>query len=113
MATLHPLSSEAIMRPRLLLALALLLSASIARADTYDVLLRGGTVYDGTGKPGRRVDVALQGDRIAAVGDLAKATAKTVLDVKGLAVAPGFINMLSWSTESLLHDGRSQSEVRQ
>jgi N-acyl-D-amino-acid deacylase len=98
------------LRP-LLLALALL--APAARAETYDVILRGGTVYDGSGKPGRRADIALKGDKVAAVGDLAKDTATTVLDVKGLAVAPGFINMLSWSTESLLHDGTSQSEVRQ
>ena len=79
----------------------------------YDVILRGGTVYDGTGTPGRIADVGIRGDRIAAVGDLAKAQAKTVLDTKGLAVAPGFINMLSWSTDSLIADGRSQGEIRQ
>jgi len=79
----------------------------------YDVILRGGTVYDGTGTPGRIADVGIRGDRIAAVGDLAKAQAKTVLDAKGLAVAPGFINMLSWSTDSLIADGRSQGEIRQ
>ena len=79
----------------------------------YDVIMRGGTVYDGTGTPGRIADVGIRGDRIAAVGDLAKAQAKTVLDAKGLAVAPGFINMLSWSTDSLIADGRSQGEIRQ
>jgi N-acyl-D-amino-acid deacylase len=82
-------------------------------AEPFDVLIRGGTVYDGSGQPPRRADVALRGDRVAAVGDLKDATAPTVVDATGLAVAPGFINMLSWSTDSLLADGRGQSEVRQ
>ena len=82
-------------------------------ADAFDVLIRGGTVYDGSGKPPRRADVGLRGDRVAAVGDLAGATAKVVVDAKGMAVAPGFINMLSWSVDSLLADGRGQSEIRQ
>ncbi len=79
----------------------------------YDVILRGGMVYDGSGDAPRPADVALKGDRIVAVGDLAGAEAKSVVDVQGLAVAPGFINMLSWSTDSLLTDGRGQSEIRQ
>src|SRR5262249_50259448 len=58
-------------------------------------------------------DVGIRGDRIAAVGDLAGAPARTVVDARGLAVAPGFINVLSWSNESLLADGRGQGEVRQ
>jgi N-acyl-D-amino-acid deacylase len=70
-------------------------------------------VYDGTGGAGRRVDVAIKGDRIAQVGDLSAATASTTIDASALAVAPGFINMLSWATESLLADGRSQSGIRQ
>jgi N-acyl-D-amino-acid deacylase len=82
-------------------------------AGPFDVLIRGGTVYDGSGEAPRRVDVALRGDRIVAVGDLANATAKTIVEAKDLAVAPGFINMLSWSTDSLLADGRGQSEIRQ
>jgi N-acyl-D-amino-acid deacylase len=80
---------------------------------TFDTIIRGGTVYDGTGEPGRRADVGLQGDRIVAVGDLASVQATSVIDASGLAVAPGFINMLSWSTESLLVDGRSQGEIRE
>jgi N-acyl-D-amino-acid deacylase len=80
---------------------------------TFDTVIRGGTVYDGTGEPGRRTDVGLQGDRIVAVGDLASVQATTVIDASGLAVTPGFINMLSWSTESLLVDGRSQGEIRE
>jgi N-acyl-D-amino-acid deacylase len=82
-------------------------------ADRFDLVVRGGTVYDGTGGPARKADVGVRGDRIAAVGDLAGAEAALDLDARGLAVAPGFINMLSWSTESLLVDGRSQGEVRQ
>jgi len=79
----------------------------------FDVLIRGGTVYDGTGGPGRRADVAIAGDRIEGVGSFNAAEATTVIDATGLAVAPGFVNMLSWSTESLLVDGRSQGELRQ
>jgi len=79
----------------------------------FDVIIKGGTVYDGTGAEPRHVDVAIHRDRIAGVGDFEKAKAKTIVDAKGLAVAPGFINMLSWSTESLIQDGRSQSEIRQ
>ena len=79
----------------------------------FDVIIRSGTVYDGSGGEGRQADVALRGDRIAGVGNLKSATAKVTIDARGLAVAPGFINMLSWSTESLIADGRSQSEIRQ
>ena len=103
------------MRHALAAAALVLLSLVTASSQpaAFDVLIRGGTVYDGTGAPGRRADVALRGDRIAAVGALEGATAATVVDASGLAVAPGFINMLSWSTESLLVDGRSQGEIRQ
>ena len=79
----------------------------------FDVIIRNGTVYDGSGGEGRQADVALRGDRIAGVGNFKSATAKVTIDARGLAVAPGFINMLSWSTESLIADGRSQSEIRQ
>jgi len=86
----------------------------IASADPqFDIIIKGGTVYDGTGGEGRVTNIAIRGDRIAGVGDLAKASATTTIDARGLAVAPGFINMLSWSTESLIQDGKSQSEIRQ
>jgi N-acyl-D-amino-acid deacylase len=78
-----------------------------------DVVIKGGMLYDGTGAKGRLTDVAIRGDRIVGVGDFKAATATTVVDAKGMAVAPGFINMLSWSTESLIEDGRSQSEIRE
>jgi N-acyl-D-amino-acid deacylase len=84
-----------------------------AAAEKYDVVIRGGTVYDGTGAPPRRADVGIRGDRITAVGDLGRAKARTVVDAKGLAVAPGFVNMRSWATESLIVDGRSQGDIRQ
>ena len=85
----------------------------VSAGPPFDVIIKGGTVYDGTGAEGRVTDIAIRGDRIAGIGDLANATAKTTIDARGLAVAPGFINMLSWSTESLIQDGRSQSEIRQ
>ncbi len=84
-----------------------------ACAPDYDVIIRGGTVYDGSGSPPVVADVAITGDTIAAIGDLSAASARTELDATGLAVSPGFINMLSWATESLIEDGRSQSDIRQ
>ncbi len=88
-------------------------SGSPQNPTDFDVVIRGGTVYDGTGAEPKHVDVAIRGDRIAEIGDFKTAKAKTVIDAMGLAVAPGFINMLSWSNESLIQDGRSQSEIRQ
>ncbi|HMF13184.1 MAG TPA: D-aminoacylase [Gemmataceae bacterium] len=102
--------------PCLVISCVLLVPTGRVPADdapTYDFILRGGTVYDGSGKAGVRTDIGIRGDKLAAIGDLAKAKAKTTIDASGLAVAPGFINMLSWSNESLLVDGRGQSEVRQ
>src|SRR5437773_3829563 len=95
------------------LALAPLAGAAEPPAEKFDVVIKGGTVYDGTGEKPRVIDVAIRGDRIAALGNFSADQAKTVIDAKGLAVAPGFINMLSWSTESLIEDGRSQSEIRE
>src|SRR4029453_13208793 len=82
-------------------------------ATEFDLLIKGGTLYDGGGDKGRITDVAIRGDRIVGVGDFPNARAKSVIDAQGLAVAPGFINMLSWSNESLIQDGRSQGEIRQ
>jgi N-acyl-D-amino-acid deacylase len=98
-----------------LLTFVLPLSAvgQAARTQEFDVLIKNGTVYDGTGHAPRRVDVGIKGDRIVAIGNLRRANARNIVDARGLAVAPGFINMLSWSTESLIADGRSQGEVRQ
>ena len=95
-------------------ATVLLVVAVAATArEPFDVLIRNGTVYDGSGSAPLRADVAVRGDRIVAIGKLRGATAKQVIDARGHAVAPGFINMLSWATESLIHDGRGQSDLRQ
>jgi N-acyl-D-amino-acid deacylase len=80
---------------------------------TYDVLIRNGTIYDGLGGKPYASDVALLGDTIAAIGSLGRARGRKEIDAAGLAVAPGFINMLSWAVESLIEDGRSQSNIRQ
>jgi len=79
----------------------------------YDLIIQNGQIIDGSGNPSYRGDIAISADTIAAVGDLDNATAREVIDVNGLAVAPGFINMLSWANESLLHDGRSMSDIAQ
>ena len=86
---------------------------SPASQQQFDIIIRNGTVYDGTGRPPIKADVAISGDRIAAVGNLSGADAKTIVDAKGLAVAPGFINMLSHSETSWLVDDRSLSELRE
>jgi len=80
---------------------------------SHDVILRGGTIYDGSGGDPFIGDVAIDGDKIVALGDIGKAEAAMEIDVSGLAVAPGFVNMMSWSNESLIEDGRSQSDIRQ
>ena len=79
----------------------------------FDLVVRGGTIYDGSGRPGYVGDVAVRGDRIAFVGPHAPGDAAREIDAAGRAVSPGFINMLSWSNESLLQDGRGQGELRQ
>ncbi len=84
----------------------------MAKDPTLDVVIRGGTIYDGSGGAPRRGDVGVRGDRIVTVGSVAE-RGRRELDAEGLAVAPGFINMLSWATESLIEDGRSQSDIRQ
>jgi N-acyl-D-amino-acid deacylase len=88
-------------------------SRAESRPQSFDIIIKGGTVYDGSGRPPRRADVGINGDRIAAIGNLNRATATTIVDAKGLAVAPGFINMLSHSESSLIRDPRSLSEIRQ
>jgi N-acyl-D-amino-acid deacylase len=80
---------------------------------TYDLIVRNGTVYDGSGAPGRRADVGVSGDRVSALGDLSEVRAAVEIDARGLAVAPGFINVLSWATESLIVDGRGMSDLKQ
>ena len=84
-----------------------------ARAPAvHDLVIRGGTLYDGSGQPPQVGDLAIDGDRIAAVG-VVPGRGRAELDGTGLAIAPGFINMLSWANESLLEDGRGVSDIRQ
>lgn len=103
--------------PLVPLLLVTMLAAGCAgepqRDHVFDVVLYGGTVFDGTGAEGRIADVAINGDRIAAVGDIDPSRGTLSLDVSGLAVAPGFINAHSWATGSLLRDGRSMSDLKQ
>ncbi len=79
----------------------------------YDLLIRNGLIYDGNGGQPYKGDIAINADTIAATGDLSNATAKEIIDAKGTAISPGFINMLSWATESLIEDGLSQGDIRQ
>jgi N-acyl-D-amino-acid deacylase len=101
------------MRALLHLLFALSIVGSSVVAQDFDVVIKNGVVYDGSGGEGQRVDVAIRRDYVAGLGDYKDASAKTVIDAKGLVVAPGFINMLSWAVDSLIADGRSQSEIRQ
>lgn len=79
----------------------------------YDIILKSGMIYDGSGKDAYKGDVAIRADTIAAIGDLSTSTAKKIIDVNGKAISPGFINMLSWADGSLLKDGRSMSDIKQ
>jgi hypothetical protein len=81
---------------------ASLLLTLVACGESYDVVLRNGTLYDGSGGPERTGDLAIQGDRIAAVGEIGRARGRLEINVAGMAVAPGFINMLSWAGDSLI-----------
>lgn len=95
---------------------ALALTAETQNRNTpfaFDLLLRGGTVIDGSGAPAARADIGIRGDRIAAMGELGDSTAARVLDVSGLVLAPGFIDMLGWSHHTILVDNRGISKVTQ
>jgi len=96
----------------LMVPTALLLASACGKPE-FDVVIRGGTLYDGSGGPPVVTDLAIDGDRIAAIGDLSDHGGRVEIDATGLAVAPGFINMLSWANESLIQDGRSLSDIRQ
>lgn len=98
---------------RISIFLMLIVSILSCKKEEYDVIIRQGTVYDGTGAEGKVTDVGINADTIAVIGDLSKAVGKKEIDATGLAVAPGFINMLSWAVESLIIDGNSQSDIRQ
>jgi len=90
----------------------LILSACSSPAQ-YDLIIRNGTIYNGTGEKPFKGDVAISGDTVAAIGNLTSVQGSVEVDAKGLAVSPGFINMLSWANVSLIEDGRSQGDIRQ
>jgi N-acyl-D-amino-acid deacylase len=92
---------------------SLLLTACATAPPAHDVVIRNAMVYDGGGAPPIRGGVVIDGDKIVKVGDIGAARGRVDIDVRGTAVAPGFINMLSWATETLIVDGRSQSDIRQ
>ena len=100
------------MRQLSLIILLALLGACATSTNTYDLLIENGTIYDGNGGEPFAADIAVIDDRIVAIGDIV-GSADEVIDAEGYAVAPGFINMLSWATEPLVIDGRSQSDIRQ
>jgi len=95
------------------LAVALLGACTGPAGGDYDVVLRDGTIYDGLGGAPYVADLAIDDGRIAAIGELDDRRGDIELDVHGLAVAPGFINMLSWATVSLIEDGRGMSDILQ
>ena len=99
--------------PAALAAFVSLLAAACPPRARYDIILRNGQVFDGSGAAPVRADVAIVGDRIAAVGAIENSRGQTEIDAQGMAVAPGFVNMMCWANESLIHDGRSQSDIRQ
>ena len=83
------------------------------QTTVYDVVIRGGTIYDGLGGAPFVGDIGIIGDRIRLTGNFGALNARREIDARGMAVAPGFINMLSWANESLIQDGRSQGDIRQ
>jgi len=101
------------MKTLLVSAAIILLLTTCNKAPEYDVILRSGIIYNGSGDDPFVADVGINGTTISFIGDLSKAKAITDIDVNGLAVSPGFINMLSWATESLIMDGHAQSDIRQ
>lgn len=97
----------------LLLVISGLLTSCSGKKNSYDTIIRNGMIYDGNGGEPYKADIGINADTIAFIGDLSAAKAEKEVDAKGNAVAPGFINMLSWATETLIEDGRSQSDLRQ
>ncbi len=93
--------------------LILTIACSVSAQNSYDVVIKNGMVYDGSGGKPFKADVGIVGDKVVKVGDLSRAMATTTIDATGMAVAPGFINMLSWATESMIVDPRSLGDLKQ
>ena len=81
--------------------------------EEYDTIIRNGMIYDGNGGNPFKADIGINADTIRTIGNLSASVGKDEIDASGLAVAPGFINMLSWANETLIEDGRSESDIRQ
>ncbi|OQP57509.1 N-acyl-D-amino-acid deacylase family protein [Niastella populi] len=96
-----------------LTAITLVSGCQLSSDNKFGLIIRNGMIYDGNGKKPYKGDIAINADTIAYVGDLSGAYARNVIDAKGMAIAPGFINMLSWANESLIQDGRSQGDIKQ
>ena len=96
-----------------LVAMLLLVVLVSCGSKQYDTIIKNGMVYDGNGGDPYKADIAIKGDTIAFIGDLSSASATNIVDAKGMAVSPGFINMLSWAPTSLMIDGNSQGDIRQ
>ena len=90
----------------ILLSLLTLILLGWGKQPDYDVIIRNGIIYDGSGGKSYKADLAINGDTITAVGDLSNSNGRIEIDASGLAISPGFINMLSWANESLIEDGR-------
>ena len=91
----------------------LIILISCNNKKEYDLIIRNGMIYDGNGGAPFKGDIAINADTIAAIGDLKDLSAKNEIDAQGMAIAPGFVNMLSWANESLIQDGNSQGDIRQ
>ena len=99
--------------PQILLLTALLSLFACNQKGDYDIIIRNGMLYDGNGGIPFKADIGINADTIAFIGNLSALIGTNETDANGMAVSPGFINMLSWANESLLRDGRSQSDIRQ
>ena len=107
----EPPGRREVMRRTLACALLVLLTACTDVREEYDLVVRGGTIVDGTGAPGMAGDVAIRDDRIVAVGAV-RGRGRKEIDARGLVVAPGFIEIHSHSGYLLLEDGAAQRKIR-
>lgn len=92
---------------------AFILLFSCNNKEEYDTIIRNGVIYDGNGGNPFKADIGINADTIRTIGNLSASVGKNEIDASGLAVAPGFINMLSWANETLIEDGKSESDIRQ
>jgi len=97
----------------LMVGVLVLLTTTCSPGPEYDLVIRGGTLYDGSGGPGVVGDLAISGDAIVALGELGDGRGAEEIDATGMAVAPGFINLMSWATETMIQDGRAMSDILQ